>query len=935
MKLKTLMKRLFYTLLIILSAVSLSCGQVVECSPEFPAYNTQNLVITFHADKGTAGLKGFTGDVYAHTGVIMKGSSAWEHTKYDWSVNNAECKLTRTATNTYTLTIPSVKEFYGLTEAEAQNVDKLALVFRSADGNKEGKDDGGKDIFLQIYEPSALNLKISSPDKNPVFVNAGESVEVKITVSDQTATVTCNGGNLSGNTYTFTAPESGVSTLKFEAKNGTETATATLSCVVRADAPTAEMPKNLRRGVNKTDTKSATFVLFAPNKKSAYVTGDFNNWSITDESVMKKDGDYFFCTVNNLDPDKEYGYQFIVDETIRIADPYTEKILDPNNDKYISPSVYPGLSYPEYGADGIISTFTLNRKTYGWKNKDFTAAESKDLIIYELLIRDFTTEGSIKAVTAKLDYLKKLGVNAIELLPFSEFEGNDSWGYNPSFYFAADKAYGTPDDYKAFIDECHGRGIAVIQDIVLNHSFGQSPFVQLYFNSSTGKVTADNPWYNVESPNTVYSWGYDFNHESEETIILTDSIMAYWMTEYNVDGFRFDFTKGFTNKKSTTDAQCSAYDASRIKILERIYDKIKSLKSNAVMICEHLCDNSEEKELANYGIMLWGNSNYNFCQSTMGYSSDASTDWAFASKRGFEKENLVAYAESHDEERMMFKALEYGNSAGGYSAKDFATAINRMKGAAAILLSIPGPKMIWQFGELGYEYSINYDGASGKIADDYRTAKKPVPTYFTDPSDSKNQLRESLYGFYAFMDSLRLNSDIMKNGTATASTSTLMKTVTRTLDGNSLIFATNFDVTSKTADIKFPADGKWFNIAGGGEVEVSGGSATITFNPGETMIFSNNASDVRPDITTPVAEVIPQNFDLKIYPNPTSGYCRISADGNINEVALYSVSGSLVKTVKNIMDSNFDLNLSGLKSGLYIVSMKIGGMVVNRKILVR
>lgn len=917
------------------AAVNFSCGQVIECSPEFPAYNTENVVITFHADKGAAGLKGFTGDVYAHTGVIMKNSNSWTHVKYDWSVNKPDCKLTPTATNTYTLTISSVKDFYGLSESDAQNVDKLAFVFRSADGKKEGKETGGKDIFLQIYEPSALNIRILSPEGNMVFADAGAEVEVNISVSDATADVTCNGNAISGNTYKFQMPANGVHKLDFVAKKGSETATASITCVVRAAAVDGKMDPKLRRGVNKTAEKSATFVLFAPKKKSAYVTGDFNNWSVSNETAMQKDGDYFFCTVDGLDPDKEYGYQYIVDEKIRIADPYTSKVLDPNNDKYIQPSVYPGLNYPESGADGIISTFTLNKKTYNWKNKNFTAAASKDLIIYELLIRDFTTEGTIKAAKSRLDYLQKLGVNAIELMPFSEFEGNDSWGYNPSFYFAADKAYGTPDDYKAFIDECHGRGIAVIQDIVLNHSYGQSPFVQLYYNSSTGKVTADNPWYNVNSPNTVYSWGYDFNHESDETKALTDSIMAYWMTEYNVDGFRFDFTKGFTNKKATTDAQCSAYDESRIAILERIYDKIKSLKSDALMICEHLTDNSEEKVLAKYGIMLWGNSNYAFCQSVMGYGEGSSTDWALASKRGFETENLIAYAESHDEERMMYKSLQFGNADGKYSTKDFATAINRMKGAAAILLAIPGPKMIWQFGELGYEYSINYDPVSNKVANDYRMTKKPVPTYFADPNTDDNKARRSLYEFYAFMDSLRVNSDVMENGSATASMTGLLKTITRTSGDKSLIFVVNFNLTKQNATINFPTDGTWYNILGGGTVEVSGGKASVAVNAGETMIFSNNSSDVRADISTPVSEVAVQDFDLKIYPNPCAEILNISSENSIDNISLVSLSGAKVLDVANVNSNNTNIDINGLKSGIYFVVVKSGLKNMVRKVMVK
>ncbi len=113
---------------------------------------------------------------------------------------------------------------------------------------------------------------------------------------------------------------------------------------------------------------------------------------------------------------------------------------------------------------------------------------------------------------------------------------------------------------KRFIDECHRHGIAVIQDMVLNHSYGQSPLVRLYWDKQNNRPSAQNPWYNPVSPNPVYSWGYDFNHESEATKIFVDRVNRYWLTEYKVDGFRFDFTKGFTN----TPGDGSAYDAARI-----------------------------------------------------------------------------------------------------------------------------------------------------------------------------------------------------------------------------------------------------------------------------------------------------------------------------------------------------------------------------------
>ncbi len=162
---------------------------------------------------------------------------------------------------------------------------------------------------------------------------------------------------------------------------------------------------------------------------------------------------------------------------------------------------------------------------------------TEELVIYELHIRDFVGTRAIKTVMDTLDYLERLGVNAIELMPINEFEGNDSWGYNPSFYFAPDKAYGTENDYKRFIDECHKRGIAVIIDMVLNHSYGQSPLVQLYFDPTAGdygQPTAQNPWYNEVCPHEPYCWGYDFDHESAQTKKFVDRVNRFWIENYKV-----------------------------------------------------------------------------------------------------------------------------------------------------------------------------------------------------------------------------------------------------------------------------------------------------------------------------------------------------------------------------------------------------------------
>ncbi|MFM8294360.1 MAG: alpha-amylase family glycosyl hydrolase, partial [Microcystaceae cyanobacterium] len=95
-----------------------------------------------------------------------------------------------------------------------------------------------------------------------------------------------------------------------------------------------------------------------------------------------------------------------------------------------------------------------------------------------------------------ISYLRKLGVNAIELMPVMEFNGNESWGYNPTFMLAPDKAYGPKNELKRLIDICHKNGMAVILDIALNHQDLPNPLVMMDFDFTAGKPTAGNKWFN-------------------------------------------------------------------------------------------------------------------------------------------------------------------------------------------------------------------------------------------------------------------------------------------------------------------------------------------------------------------------------------------------------------------------------------------------------
>src|SRR5512133_2631008 len=582
---KNSMKSLLSLLFIYLS-VSLT-GQVVTCDPIMPTPGLP-VIITFHADRGDKGLMNYSGDdVYAHTGVITSISSEWRYVKADWTSNTAACKLTKVSANEYQLSIsPDIRQFYGVPDNE--KILQLAFVFRNSTGAKSGRDAGGADIFTGVYE-EGLQASFMLPSSRFSFIGNDHILHV-VTSSNGADSISLL---IDGATVKKAASIAIDTSITVTDKNRHEMivvaikddqiAADTIWYMLPGNTHTEVLPQGVKDGISYPAPDSVVFCLFAPGKNRIYLIGDFNDWVPDSLWLLKKDGDRFWISAGNLIPGKEYAFQYLIDEQLRVADPYSEKILDPANDNSIPNTVYPELlKYPEGKTSQITGVIQPGRQTYNWTANSFEPPSSARLTIYELLIRDFISTHDIKDVISKLDYLQNLGINAIELMPFNEFEKNISWGYNPSFYFATDKYYGRDTDFKDFINECHNRGIAVIMDIVLNHSYGQSPLVQMYYNSSTGKPTADNPWYNVTSPNSTYSWGFDFNHESTATQYFVDRVVEYWLNEYKVDGFRFDFTKGFTN----TPGDGSAYDDSRITILKRMASQIWSVKPDAYIILE-------------------------------------------------------------------------------------------------------------------------------------------------------------------------------------------------------------------------------------------------------------------------------------------------------------------------------------------------------------
>lgn len=765
-----------------------------------PAFVTEAMTEDVTVILNTAGTAadGFTGELYAHTGVLTTDSATtgdWKHVLAEWGNNIPECKLERVDDNLWHYVIKGgPRAWYGVEEGET--ITHIAFVFRSADNKIEVKDNGA-DIFIELAS-EGMSVKIISPahgsiltvgEEYTVQVQQKAATNVKLYKND-TAVAETGGATL---TYTYAPTEPEDVVFKAVATDGTNTLEDSVSVAVLGETETTSRPADVENGVNINGSE-ATFVLFAPGKESVVLLGDFNEYAPSNKYMMKRDGNYFWTTVSGLEEGVEYGYQYLVDGTIKIGDPYATKILDPWNDKWIDASVYPNLKpYPaEYTSD-IVSVFELNPTEYQWTATSYERPAENSLAIYELLIRDFTEEGSIDAVTAKLDYLETLGVNAIELMPIQEFDGNDSWGYNPCFFFAADKAYGTEEAYKRFIDECHKRDIAVILDVVFNHATGQFPYAKMWWDSGANKTLPTNPFFNVDAPHN-WSVFHDFNHTYSETVNYIDDVLEFWMEEYNVDGFRFDLTKGFVQNPGNYDA--GGYSAQRIGILKHYAETIRAVDEDAYIIFEHFCDQSEETELYNsVGALCWNNNQRNgYKQSVLGFTGASFADF---------KKGRVNNIETHDEERIAYDAVKYAQS----WAKPWNVLTKRLQAVYAFHFLTPYPKMMWQFGELGYDISIEENG---------RTGRKPVKWEYYDDANRKALYdalskiiswrtdHEEFYG----QDEVQVHTWQVGDGNMGGKVLVLDK----------VIVVANFNNAESTTQVSVPATGEWTNLMTGEKV---------------------------------------------------------------------------------------------------------------------
>ena len=950
------MKKIVF-LLSVLFTISFSRAQLLSWTPSFPVENdaATNVVITVDATKGNQGLMNYssTNDVYVHIGVITTKSSNstdWRYSLFTWATTPAAAHCTYLGNNKWQYTITgSLRTFFGISDA-TEHIQKIAILFRSGDGSKAQRNADNSDMYVPIYDNSIVAVRFTDPIFQPLYIpqpepltkTVGDNITLSA-VANKTSTMKLylNGTVIqtASNATTITAnptlASGGNTVIVAEANDGTTTKTDTLRFFVTGGITIAPLPNGVKDGINyEADNTAVTLVLYAPSKNRVSVIGEFSgsNWVEQTQYQMNKtpDGNYWWLRITGLTPGNEYAFQYLVDGSLKIAEPYAEKILDPynNDDQNIPSSTYPNLKpYPTGLTTGIVSVLQTNAPQYNWQVNNFSKPDKRKLVIYELLVRDFLAAHDWNTLRDTLNYLKGLGVNAIEVMPFNEFEGNSSWGYNPDFYFAPDKYYGPKLSLQQFIDSCHKKGMAVIMDIVMNHTYGLSPLAQLYWDGQNNRPAANNPWYNAVAPH-AFGFGNDFNHESQATKYFFNRVLQHWLAQYKIDGYRFDFSKGLTQKISTTDAAFSAYDASRIAIINDYANTIKAVDPSAYVILEHFCDNSEEKELSDSGMLVWGNMSYSYDQASMGYNTGWDFSYGIYTSRTWTKPHLVTYMESHDEERLMYKNLQFGNSSGTYNIKNLNTALKRSEMCGAFLFTIPGPKLFWEFGELGYDLSINRC-EDGTIDNNCRLSPKPVHwDYLQDIQ------RKRLHDVYAELIKLRfhpLYKDVFLTNQISENFSNGFKWLEVTTDTSKICVVGNFDVVSQTGSVTFQNAGTWYDYLDGTTFTATGAAQDISLQPGEYHVYLNR--NVVSTIATPVTSInIPSNnLLIKVYPNPVLKSAAIDVtvpeSGKV-EIDLFNVAGQTLRNiysgflVKGAHTINFG-NTERLAAGMYVIKVNM------------
>ena len=900
-------------LLVFAILFNFSFGQTVTTDPSILTDDNTGMIKIIY-NPGTSAMSNAT-NCYAHIGV-KTGGVRWQCSP-SWRSGLLKHKMVQVGSN-WELTINNMYDYFDACVGPFQEID---VVFNDGPGGSlEGKTSTGGDFFIEIFPASQLNVSFSNTSTQGI-INQGSTVSLVANSTTSSDLVLKKNGQIvstaTGTSISFSETLTNPGDYEYIVEASANGNLATSSRFISIVSPATDEPRpfGLKEGItyNSADSTKIHLCLYAKDKNdvlpdNVLVIGDINDWTLSNSYQLKRDGNtgYWWIELSGLDPTIEYAYQYAVkigNNTINISDPYATKVLHPN-DQWEPSQNYPNLKpYPSQADGGYVSVFKVNRPQFNWSNEsvNFVKPDRNNLVIYEIWVHDFSPNGNLSAIIDRLDYIENLGVNAIELMPITEFEGNLSWGYNPTHYFALDKAYGTENDLKTLVDEAHKRGISVIMDMVFNHVTGLAPQAKLYWGGNG--PSSNNPWFNLIAPHGA-SVFEDWNHNFTPTRDLLKSALNYWINEYKVDGYRMDISHGF----------CGSNCSNRSEIVFDYFNNgVKSANENAYFILEHWEEYPGEKQdYINFGMLCWLNNTHSYEQTAMGWLQDGDN------LNSSNQDGWVTYCESHDEERNMFKAKTYGN---GPTIKTLEGFTYRTPLNTAFNVLLNGPHMLWMFQELAYDYSIlsNSSGAAGQ-----RTDPKPIPENI---GWFENVPRMRAYEKVA--QTIQLRTKILPSvfagnptssdlGTGNAARSVIWGT------GDSRVFVVgNFNAPSDgvthvgSVNISLPQGNNWFDYFEDGNSPINAGT-NVTLQPGELKIYTATKQEL-PEITFPIENLsidnISDNINLNVYPTYFDNEVKIETDFSIRQIHVISMNGTFISPSLN----NNKLDLSQLKPGMYLL----------------
>lgn len=428
-----------------------------------------------------------------------------------------------------------------------------------------------------------------------------------------------------------------------------------------------------------------SFRVWAPNAKAVAMYGSFNDWKKNKKVKLEpEDGGYWSVTTDKLNAGDEYKYLIQTEggDWLDRNDPYARVLTN---------SAGNAIVYVDQ---------------FDWEEDQFEIPTWNDLVIYEMHIGTFNVKeegqpGTFASAIERLDYLKDMGINCVEVMPINEYAGDFSWGYNPAYPFAVEEAYGGPDEFKQFVKEAHRRGIAVILDVVYNH-FGPSDLGLWQFDGWSQDGKGGIYFYNDWRSNTP--WGDtrpDYGREEVRHYIFQNALM--WLEEYRCDGLRMDMVPYIRNVYGDETPGNDIPEG--FTLLKWINQTIRERHPNKLVVAEDLHSNdfiTDDVHDGGCGFgSQWDADFVHPVRKTLIAAEDAHRDMdaivnAVYKKFSGDVFHRVIYTDSHDEVANGSARLaeEAGNSFDDYYS------MKKVGLGAALVMTAPGIPMLFQGQEL-------------------------------------------------------------------------------------------------------------------------------------------------------------------------------------------------------------------------------------------